>query len=571
MADRPSRLLCVQFTDVNHNYTIYLGGNSPDNTHTPDGVVGPYDQKDYHLGQVGMQVFSTGSSGAGSNSELIALYKELIECGYGYYVAILPSLSALNVPLYYNGLQQASDGTPYPYIMFENNALGKAELHYYRADNTLVGNVFYSSQYYNHGAVGVTGPIYEDGAQYDSFDYIGVKPHYNGLIPSKWRFEWNVIQHFDIPYTPYPHQVINSDVIDDLYDYLPHTPDGSAQYEGEGDFDGASDPIAIPGLPTISPLDTGFTLLYRYTSSDISDLQNVANVTWDPNGLVSNIVAAFQDPMEAILNLSICPVTPDNQYLVPGTPVQIGNFTYPGVTGTRVKYPYKQINFGTLYIKEFWGNYLDYSPYSKLSIYLPYVGTQQISIDDVMNGGVALYANCDIFTGLVQYFLFSQNTNRSGRGHQSVLYTWKGNMKYDIPITGSNFNRAIANYVMDSIGSVVGLTSSATNPSSIPSATVSSLSSIIPNNQAHVLRGGSCSGNQGILGIQYPYLILERPEMTMPDNYAHSVGIPNETMGYLRNYTDEFVKVKGVHMEITSATSDELAEIEKLLKEGVVV
>ena len=56
----------------------------------------------------------------------------------------------------------------------------------------------------------------------------------------------------------------------------------------------------------------------------------------------------------------------------------------------------------------------------------------------------------------------------------------------------------------------------------------------------------------------------------MPDNYDHTVGIPVDTTDYLKNYSG-YVKVKGVHMEISSATSDELVEIERLLKEGVVI
>lgn len=573
MADRPSRLLCVQFADTGRKYEVTLGGSSPDNVYIPPNVTTPYDSKDYPMGQVNTQFWSSGLGNCISNTDQVSLYKELaINNGYGSYVAILSDLLELNTPLYFNGLQTGPDGTPYPYVKFENNANGKAVLNYYRADNTLVGQVFAPSSTYDNYAVGYTGRIYEDGCMYDSFDIVAVKPHKTLGIASRIRYDWyRPGGHFDPPYNPYPLPIINPDVIDDLYDYLPHTPEGAAQYDIAGDFDGTSDPIAVPGLPALSPLDTGFTLMYQYTSSNISDLRDVAQLTWDPNGLVNNILTAFQDPMEAILNLSICPVSPDAQYLTPGSGVQIGNFVYPGLTATRVLYPYKQINFGTIYLPGFWGSYLDYSPYTKLSIYLPYVGTQQISIDDVMKGGIALYANCDIFTGLVQYFLFSQNTNPSGRGHQSVLYTWKGNMKYDIPLSGSNFNRAMASYILDGISSGVNIATASNDPSAIAKATMSGIESVIPNNPAHVSRGGSCSGNQGILGIQYPYLILEVPEMTTPENYAHSLGIPNERMDYLRNYTGEFVKVKGVHMEITSATSDELAEIEKLLKEGVVV
>ena len=85
-----------------------------------------------------------------------------------------------------------------------------------------------------------------------------------------------------------------------------------------------------------------------------------------------------------------------------------------------------------------------------------------------------------------------------------------------------------------------------------------------------VQRSGSFSGNAGAMGIKKPYLIITRPQTNMAlqyemydgrgANYTRRVG---ECTGY--------IKCKEVHLNVPGAYKDELDEIERLLKEGILI
>lgn len=85
-----------------------------------------------------------------------------------------------------------------------------------------------------------------------------------------------------------------------------------------------------------------------------------------------------------------------------------------------------------------------------------------------------------------------------------------------------------------------------------------------------VSRGSGLSGNSGYLSIQRPYLVMSIPNISLPENYGHYYGYPcniTETLGNLTGFT----KVADVHLDGFTCTKRELDEIERLLKEGVIL
>ena len=72
------------------------------------------------------------------------------------------------------------------------------------------------------------------------------------------------------------------------------------------------------------------------------------------------------------------------------------------------------------------------------------------------------------------------------------------------------------------------------------------------------------------MGIKKPYLIVTRPQIAMPKNLQVFQGYPSSSSVLVKNCTG-FIRVKSVQMEAFIATADEKLEIEKLLKEGILV
>lgn len=78
---------------------------------------------------------------------------------------------------------------------------------------------------------------------------------------------------------------------------------------------------------------------------------------------------------------------------------------------------------------------------------------------------------------------------------------------------------------------------------------------------------GQMSGCSGLMDIQYPYLIIQRPNQALPENYKHYVGYPSHMLADVqscRGYTVfEQIELSGI-----PCTDDELAEINDILKGG---
>ena len=551
------KLLSVRFASVGGTYEFNLGCQSSDNIRVSTDWNNTRDG-DPELNQTGCLIFDWDSRPI--SHDFVAhtfLYTCLSKTkGYGTRVGLCPSISAKNVPMYLFG-EPTRDGQPMPYVKWVDGSYATV-LHYFMPDGTDLGYLFGyipSDRY----ASFVAGQLYDDGTftgSYGALDAIPVISPIYSIKYYKWQClgQWNNIQ------------LINTNVINSLREYLPVDPEGEFTDNGNGDFDSTSDPVDFPDLPSISVLDTGMTQIYEMTSTQ---LRSLSNYLWTSN-FATNLEKMFNDPMEAVINLCIAPLDLTDGALT--SAIRIGNIT-TSATGQRITSPYKIINCGSINMNEYWASFADYSPYTKLSIFLPYVGVQQMSIDDVMNGTIELKAYCDVLTGSVQYILKSRQGNRRGHGHNSVLYTWGGNLQYQLPLNASNMSSVVSNLI-STTGAIAGAVGSvvATKGMMAPIAlgTAGSAMSNVMNAKTHIQRGGGIGGSVGLFGVQTPYLILERPEQITPENYKATIGSPAETTDYPKNYGG-FIKIKGVNLSIDGATENELNEIETILKGGVLI
>lgn len=321
---------------------------------------------------------------------------------------------------------------------------------------------------------------------------------------------------------------------------------------GNGDFDATSDPVDIPPLPTISATDTGFLTLFNPSLSNIRDLAAYmwANPLFDVNAY-KKILA---NPMDAILGLSIVPCAIQAST---SKNVTVGNIP-TGVSMPVCDSQYLSIDCGAINVNEYWGAYLDYSPYTKAELYLPYCGIHPIDIDDVMGKAVKVVYHVDILTGACVAYV---------KCGDSVLYSYIGQCASSIPISGSDWTNMINGIINAStaIGSMAA-TGGLTAPMAASTIATTAVNTIKPS----IERSGSLSGTGGIMGNQIPYLILTRPRQAMPELQNHFIGYPSFITSYLGDLTG-YTEVESVHLEEIPATEAELREIEALLKGGVLL
>lgn len=321
---------------------------------------------------------------------------------------------------------------------------------------------------------------------------------------------------------------------------------------GNGDFDNTSDPIDIPQLPAVSAVDTGFMTLF---TPSLQNMRNLAAYMWaNPLFDVNAYKKILANPMDAILGLSLVPVTiPANT----AKQVTVGNIP-TGISMPVADNQFIEVDCGSINVNEHWGAYLDYSPYTKCELYLPYCGIHPIDTDDIMATTVKVVYHVDILTGACCAYV---------KCGDSVLYTFTGQLATTIPITGNDWTSMINGIInaTTAIGSMA-----ATGGLTAPMAVSEVASTVINTAKPTMERSGSLSGTGGMMATQYPYLILTRPRQALPELQNKFSGYPSFISSYLSDLSG-YTEVYSVHLEGISATGVELSEIEQILKGGVIL
>lgn len=398
----------------------------------------------------------------------------------------------------------------------------------------------------------------------------------------------------------------DADVPDNPYE--PGGPSGPGDLP-PGTFDDDSDPIPDSSLPTISSANTGFTRIYNPTLSQVQDLASYLWTTPDVIETIWNhIKQFFENPMEAMIGFNLVPVPVPNG----GTTNFKLMYIDTGVQMTAAASQFVDRDCGTLKIERYYGSALDQSPYTKISCFLPYIGTVQLNTDEVMGTTLQVKYRVDICSGSCVAKIFVDG---------SCLYQYSGHCAIPIPFSAADFssyvsaavsvaklaigaatagaagvaagaiptaaqqtNQVITQATVSAPGSnlpaLIPTRSQITEAPSDQSSTEASFSGISPTSisntvgeimtsKPHVEHSGSFSGNTGYLGIRRPYVIIERPNMCMPAQYQHFNGFPamiSMELGTCKGYT----RIQQVQLTGMTATNPEQAEILELLKSGVV-
>lgn len=319
---------------------------------------------------------------------------------------------------------------------------------------------------------------------------------------------------------------------------------------GDGNFDADSDTIDFSNLPVLSAVNTGLLTMWNPT---VGEVMNLSNYLWS-NDVFDTIKKFISSPMELIVSLAVLPVAvpTESNY----THICIGGID-TGVTSHKVSSQYITFDCGSINVLEYYGSALDYGSYTRLSIYLPYIGVRELKSDEIMGGTIQVKYNIDVLTGTCIAEIKCTRNRLS-----SVLYSFEGNMSAQLPLTSRDFSAiytAIARGVIDT-------TTGKVNPLSIADNAQSALS--VMSCKPSTARSGSISGNGGHLGLHTPYLIIERAIQSLPKNFNHYMGSPSNItaqLSSLSGYTevDELIETN-IH-----CTLDEFDEINELLKEGV--
>ena len=330
---------------------------------------------------------------------------------------------------------------------------------------------------------------------------------------------------------------------------------------GDGAFGNpdAVDGAEIPDLPTISAADLGFITMYN---PDAAQLKSLSDFMWSGAFDLVTYKKLFSDPMQSIIGLAIVPVQPS---VAGSKSVKFGTID-SGITMNYLSTNYVQMDCGYVDVDKYVGCFMDNDPYTKISIYLPFIGIRQLSADDCIGRSLHVVYNIDVLTGACACFI-----EVSGKG---VLYSYNGSCITNVPLTAVNFSGAIQNAV-SAIGSAIGIAAGmATGAAPITAMSIAGLATSAANTALNskptVQRSGNLGGSAGIMSIMTPYVIIERPRMSVPNKIEQFVGQTSNITMYLGDCKG-FTMCEYVHLDGLNATSEEIVEIESMLKAGVIL
>lgn len=385
--------------------------------------------------------------------------------------------------------------------------------------------------------------------------FLGVSLHtaFNGHAVTDMSFFSGMIQNFD---PEAEEQYINID--------------NSEPTGIETTHNRLGDEIPLAEIPEVSALDTGFVTLYCPTS--ISTIRDLATYMWD-NSLfdVDNWKKIFADPMDAILGLSLVPVPITSSG---SAAVSIGNIMTP-IVMPKVSNQWVRVDCGSVKVNRYLNSYLDYDPYTQVEIYLPYIGVKTLRADDVMNATIKVVYLVDLISGACVAEISSSAVSRGS----SVLYHFTGMCSCQIPVTGNSFDNVFNGLTKLIGGATAGIASIGLgNPLGMIAGVGTAAAGMVEINKPHIERGNGAGSTAGFLSTQKPYLIFTSPRICKPSSQQTYTGYPSFITEDLSatdsngNYIVKgYTEIEKIHLEGFTGTETELQELEKLLKEGVIL
>lgn len=334
---------------------------------------------------------------------------------------------------------------------------------------------------------------------------------------------------------------------------------------GSGTETNRSDTVDFPdntqNLNTTSGVQAGFISLYSPT---VSQLRSLASYLWTSD-FVDNVKKMFGDPMDVIIGLTQMPFT------VPAgasSSVKAG-FIDTGITMPRVSQQYIDMNMGSISYGSYWGNALDFDPYTKVQIYLPFIGFRTLNTNDVINTTINLKYRFDVLTGACTAWIKCGNF---------IRYEFSGQCGASIPVTSQNYNNVIntAINIVSTVGTgIIGGVATGGLGTMASMATVNGISNVASGvasggMKPTVQRSGGMGGASSLMGMRTPYLVFQRPKTSLPTNYNSVYGYACNKFLKLSNCKG-FTQVEHMHLQVAGATDDEMKEIENILHKGVFI
>lgn len=364
-------------------------------------------------------------------------------------------------------------------------------------------------------------------------------------------------------------------------------------------WDDESDTVTDDALPSIGAVSSGMVSLFSPTDIQI---QNLADLLFSYN-FFDWLQKNLQNLEELIVSFAMVPfaVSTGGSPSVTFLGFDISSFTHPvnlrRCTEQYYEFPMGSIAFdgsdGRIHTTD---SVFDYSPFSTLGIYLPFIGFQELDIDEVRGTILSLKYKIDVLSGTCIAII----TVTDSQGSRDI-YQFSGNCLTQLPLgstdlsgivqgsiaiataaasAGSSAAVASAGEALSAEKQAAGKLSDAganlqdkqrgamvsNSAGNLAGATANGMMGMKPNYK----HSGSIGASGSMLAVKQPYIFLKTPREAVPEYYERYCGLPSNITTKL-SACSGYTVVEDIRLNGLVATSPEVEEIYQLLKSGVII
>ena len=389
------------------------------------------------------------------------------------------------------------------------------------------------------------------------------------------------VYSWGVPFTfSYDEALYNNtgDFTDDPGNGQPENPSGG----GGGNGDNIDDPIEFPETP-FSPSSLGGYLSLVQSPSELAgltsvlwkpvirDLSDALKVYFNTDNLTNSVLSIMYYPLDlAAMPLGL--THSDNIRIAWSTDNISADIMSNNVS--------HEINAGYYDVAEYYGSFLDYSPYTTVDIWLPYIGYKPLDIDAIMGKTIRVKYFVDFVDGLATAVIFA---------NEQPINNYTGQLGIDLAVTGRD-NAAKVRQTIDSVMTAVtgvnkavgGVTQGAAQAyagnvggsvnalggvaTTLTNVGMTGLQTAVQQPQTVIY--GTAGGENWLSMPQKCHLKFTRAVAASPASYIDEMGYPTTYTDIVSKFTG-YLKCASVFGDFTGIPAEDADEIQVLLQGGV--
>lgn len=351
---------------------------------------------------------------------------------------------------------------------------------------------------------------------------------------------------------------------DDAWANIPKDPDpdgdGNASGESGGSHQNDIDTFE-PSAPDFNSINLSNLHTYWITKEQMKDFYTKL---WEFNwtDISTNLLTGiYSNLVSNVVSLKMMPTSPEN---LGGTgeaeAVVLGFKTFDDlIVQTIGTNACPVVTIGTINIKKVYKSYADYSPYTDIALYLPFVGVVPLDTNLFMNTAeyngstLTVKASYDMLGGTITYFIEYEH---------ATVYQFTGNMAVDVPVSlqsGVDIGTSLAQNASSAIATATNALTSVAEPKPIGKAVntaVQNVSSFGGASASAQSLYSSTGGDGAFYAFPKCVLMIRRPEYNRPKTY-------DSTIGYPAFFTKKVADIKG----FATVTNPKIPLVDGMTKE----